>query len=251
MRLRGDPPKGEANFRPVAGGLRYASDLVSLIRAEFPSFGIAVAGYPEKHQEASSIEADLEHLRRKVDCGADAVITQLFYDNRDFFAFQDRCAQLGINVPIIPGLLPVTNLGQIQRITSLCGAQLPEVFVSRLAEKNDEAWQFEVGVEFAIDQVQELIDHGVPGIHFYVLNKSQATCRVLDAVSLPAEPTPDRRLDPILAAQRNGRCVGTAHFHLSHRTRVSVRRIWPQPTLFSSDGGMSIPSKKPISPRQR
>jgi methylenetetrahydrofolate reductase (NADPH) len=183
--LRGDPPRGEAGFRPMAGGFRYASDLVSLIRAEFPSFGIAVAGYPEKHQEAVDFAADLENLRHKVACGADAVITQLFYDNRDFFSFEARCSELGIDVPIVPGLLPVTNLGQIQRITSLCGARLPEVFVERLSAKDDEAWQFEVGVEFAIRQVQELIDHGVPGIHFYVLNKSQATCRVLDAVTLP------------------------------------------------------------------
>ena len=183
--LRGDPPQGETEFRPTAGGLRYANELVSLIRDEFPGFGIAVAGYPEKHQEAPSLDVDLENLKRKVDCGADAVITQLFYDNRDFLTFRQRCERLGIRVPIIPGLLPVINLNQIQRITSLCGARLPDAFVKRLAEKDSEAWQFDVGVEFATRQVQELIDQGVPGVHFYVLNKSQATCRVLDAVSLP------------------------------------------------------------------
>ena len=183
--LRGDPPQGQDRFQAVDGGFRYANELVSLIRREFPDFGIAVAGYPEKHQEAPSLQADLEHLKRKVDCGADAVITQLFYDNRDFFEFRDHCQRLGIQIPIIPGLLPVTNLGQIQRITSLCGAKLPASFVARLAERDDDDWQFEVGVEFAIEQVQNLIDHGVPGIHFYVLNKSQATSRVLDAVSLP------------------------------------------------------------------
>jgi methylenetetrahydrofolate reductase (NADPH) len=182
--LRGDPPHGQTDFRPVVGGLRYASELVELIRREYASFGIAVAGYPEKHQEAPSLDVDLQHLRCKVDCGADAVITQLFYDNRDFFVFRNRCQQLGIRVPIIPGLLPVTNLGQIQRITSLCGARLPKEFVARLAEHDDEQWQFEVGVEYAIRQVQELIDQGVRGIHFYVLNKSQAACRVLDSVSL-------------------------------------------------------------------
>jgi methylenetetrahydrofolate reductase (NADPH) len=181
--LRGDPPRGESEFRAVAGGLRYANELVSLIRGEFPQFGIAVAGYPEKHQEAPSLEVDLDNLRRKVDAGADVVITQLFYDNRDFFAFEDRCRQIGIRVPIVPGLLPVTNLNQIQRITSLCGAKLPAEFVQRLGEHAGEDWQFEVGVEFAIRQTQALIDDGVPGIHFYVLNKSQATCRVLDAVT--------------------------------------------------------------------
>ncbi len=123
--LRGDPPQGETHFQPVDGGLRYASDLVCLIRSEFPSFGVAVAGYPEKHQEAPSAEVDLDNLCHKVECGADAVITQLFYDNRDFFAFRDRCVKRGIRIPIIPGLLPVTNLSQIQRITSLCGAPTP------------------------------------------------------------------------------------------------------------------------------
>lgn len=180
--LRGDPPQGQSSFQAVEGGLSYANELVTMIRQQFPQFGIAVAGYPEKHQEAPSLETDLANLKRKVDAGADVVITQLFYDNADFFRFQDRCQSMGIEVPLVPGLLPVTNLGQIQRITSLCGAKLPVQFVSRLAEKDDADWQFNVGVETAIDQVQQLIDHGVPGIHFYVLNKSQATCRVLDAV---------------------------------------------------------------------
>lgn len=183
--LRGDPPHGETTFQAVDGGLRYANELVTLIRGEFPDFGIAVAGYPEKHLEAPDLAADVDNLKRKVDAGADAVVTQLFYDNRDFFAFEDICRQRGINVPLIPGLMPVTNLKQIQRITSLCGSKLPSDFVGRLAEReDDEPWQFEVGVEFASRQVQELIDHGVRGIHFYVLNRSQATCRVLDAVSI-------------------------------------------------------------------
>ena len=116
--LRGDPPKGVTAFTPVAGGLRYANELVQLIRAEFPSFGIAVAGYPEKHQEAVSLAADLTNLKRKVDAGADAVVTQLFYDNRDFVEFRERCEQLGVSGPIIPGILPGTNPTQIQRITS-------------------------------------------------------------------------------------------------------------------------------------
>jgi methylenetetrahydrofolate reductase (NADPH) len=183
--LRGDPPQGETSFQAVEGGLRYANELVSLVRTEFPDFGIAVAGYPEKHLEAPSLSADLDHLKRKVDSGADAVITQLFYDNRDFFAFEEQCRKRGIDVPLIPGLMPVTNLKQIQRITSLCGSKLPDSFVSRLAMQDDEQWQFEVGVEFASKQVQDLIDHGVRGIHFYVLNKSHATCRLLEAVSLP------------------------------------------------------------------
>jgi len=184
--LRGDPPRGETEFQQTAGGLRYANELVALLRAEFPDFGVAVAGYPEVHQEAPNGEVDLENLKRKVDAGADVVITQLFYDNRDFFPFRERYEAAGIDVPLVPGILPVTNLSQIQRITSLCGAKLPERFVSRLSEREDDAdWQFQVGVEFATEQVQELVDGGVPGVHFYVLNKSQATSNLLDAVSLP------------------------------------------------------------------
>lgn len=179
--LRGDPPQGETAFRAVTGGLSYANELVALIRGEFPEFGLAVAGYPETHREALSADADLANLKRKVESGGDVVITQLFYHNEDFYRFRDRCLRLGIDRPLIPGVLPVTNLGQIQRITSLCGAKLPADFVSRLAENEDEEWQFQVGVEFAARQVRDLIENGAPGIHFYVLNKSQATAAVLQA----------------------------------------------------------------------
>jgi methylenetetrahydrofolate reductase (NADPH) len=183
--LRGDPPKGEATFTAVEGGLRYANELVALLRAEFPEFGLLVAGYPETHQEAVSAEVDLENLKRKVDAGADIVVTQLFYDNADFFRFRDRCDAKGIRIPIVPGLLPVTNLSQIKRITSLCKAKLPDEFTRRLEQRDDADWQFEVGVEECARQAQELIDHGAPGIHFYVLNKSQATAGVLKAIRRP------------------------------------------------------------------
>ncbi|MEX2188626.1 MAG: methylenetetrahydrofolate reductase [NAD(P)H] [Pirellulales bacterium] len=183
--LRGDPPKGEATFRAVDGGLRYANELVALVRSEFSQFGIAVAGYPETHQEAPSAEIDLENLKRKVDAGADSVVTQLFYDNADFFRFEERCRAAGIRVPIVPGVLPATSLAQIQRIASLCKAKLPPAFVDALSGGADEAAQFEIGVEYATRQVDELIRHGACGVHFYVLNKSQATARVLGAVRLP------------------------------------------------------------------
>ncbi|MFO0869292.1 MAG: methylenetetrahydrofolate reductase [NAD(P)H] [Pirellulales bacterium] len=182
--LRGDPPRGETAFRAVVGGLSYANELVTLIRREFPEFGIAVAGYPEVHQEAPNAQVDLENLRRKVDSGADIVITQLFYDNGDFFRFRDRCLAAGIHVPIVPGLLPVTNLAQIQRITSLCKARLPAAFVARLSERDDADWQFQVGVEQAAEQARQLRAAGVPGLHFYVLNKSSATAAVLQSSGL-------------------------------------------------------------------
>lgn len=177
--LRGDPPQGSDQFQQVAGGLAYASELVGLIRQEFPQFDLLVAGYPETHREAASPQADLENLKRKVDAGADAVVTQLFYDNADFFKYRERCEALGIEVPIIPGILPITSLQQIQRITSLCGARLPLELESRLASNNSPEWQFDVGVEWAIRQTQQLIDAAVPGIHFYVLNQSPATIRII------------------------------------------------------------------------
>jgi methylenetetrahydrofolate reductase (NADPH) len=183
--LRGDPPRGETVFRSVEGGLRYANELVAIIRSEFPTFGIAVAGYPETHQEAPSPEADLANLKRKADAGADVIITQLFYNNDDFFRFRERCQAIGIRQPIVPGLLPVTNLSQIQRITSLCGAKLPADFVAALeAAGDDAAAQFAVGVDFATRQTQALVDAGVPGIHFYVLNRSEAAAEVLGNVRI-------------------------------------------------------------------
>lgn len=183
--LRGDPPKGETSFTPRDDGLRYASELVSLIRSEFPEFGILVAGYPEVHQEASNADADLENLKRKCDAGGDVVVTQLFYDNADFFRFRDRCDAIGITQPIVPGVMPVTNYAQVRRIASLCKARLPDDFTRGFeAAGDDEAAQFEAGVEFAARQVQGLLDGGVPGIHFYVLNKSPATVRVLRQVAV-------------------------------------------------------------------
>jgi len=184
--LRGDPPQGETQFRSVEGGFAHANELVQFVRRDFDDLGIAVAGYPETHREALSPEVDLENLKRKVDAGADAVITQLFYNNEDFFDFRERCQRAGISVPIVPGLLPVTNLAQIQRIASLCGAKLPAQFQADLEKHaDDEQGQFEVGVEFSIGQTSELVDSGVDGVHYYVLNKSEAARRVLNAVQLP------------------------------------------------------------------
>jgi len=180
--LRGDPPKGQTEFTQTEGGLKYANELVAMIRDEFPQLGLAVAGYPEVHQEAPSAEVDLENLKRKVDAGADIIVTQLFYINEDFFRFRDKCVRAGIDIPIVPGILPVTNLSQIQRIASLCKSKLPDSFVDRLGENDDTEWQFSAGVEFAQKQLSELLNQGIPGVHFYVLNKSQATSEVLKAL---------------------------------------------------------------------
>ncbi|MDF1842505.1 MAG: methylenetetrahydrofolate reductase [NAD(P)H] [Rubripirellula sp.] len=182
--LRGDPPQGTDQFVAVEGGLKYANELVELIRAKYSSYGIAVAGYPETHQEAVDAQTDLENLKRKVDAGADLVITQLFYDNVDFFRFRDRCEQAGINVPIIPGILPVTNFKQAQRIASMCKANIPASLQQAMTENDDPAGQFEIGVEHARKQTLDLVEQGVPGIHYYVLNKSEAAAALLDGTQL-------------------------------------------------------------------
>lgn len=185
--IRGDAPEGEDQFQTVEGGLTYGRDLVKLVRSEYPDFGIAVGGYPETHPEAESPEADLRHLKEKVDCGGDVIITQLFYINDDFLRFRDHCTSMGIEVPIVPGLLPVTNFKQVKRITSLCGATLPDKFLNALEYcGGDTEAQFEVGIDQATRQATDLIAHGVPGIHFYVLNQSRATSAVLSAVQLPS-----------------------------------------------------------------
>lgn len=185
MALRGDAPAGQADWKQVEGGLRYANELVELIHREFPQFGIGVAGYPEKHPQAPSLEVDITNLRRKVDAGADAVFTQLFYVNDAFYRFRERCEKAGIRVPIVPGVMPILNFAQIQRITSLCGAELPADLSRRLsAVQDDKDAQFEIGVDFAAEQSLDLRKNGAPGIHFYVLNRSTACERILGALGL-------------------------------------------------------------------
>jgi methylenetetrahydrofolate reductase (NADPH) len=183
--LRGDPPRGETRFRRPEGGLAYANELVALIRREFPHFSIAVAGYPETHQEAPSAEIDLANLKRKVDAGADVVITQLFYNNADFFDFRERYLGAGISRPLVPGILPVINVAQVQRIASLCGAQLPAPFLADLlAHRDDPGAQTKIGIDYATHQCEELLMSGVPGLHLYVLNKAEAPRRILEALNL-------------------------------------------------------------------
>ncbi len=184
MALRGDPPKGEESFQAVDGGLQYANQLVQLIQDHPKDFAIGVAGYPEKHLEAPSMEVDMANLKRKVDAGADAVFTQLFFDNDNFFRFRDSCAAAGITVPIVPGIMPITDFARIKRITSMCGTVFPEALATRLEAVQDDAdAQFEIGVSYAIEQCTALRDSGARGIHFYALNKSQACQKILEALA--------------------------------------------------------------------
>lgn len=183
MALRGDPPEGQENFTPIDGGLSYANELVELIQNHPCDFGIGIAGYPEKHQEAPTMDIDLENLKRKVDAGGDAIFTQLFFVNDNFFKFRERCEQMGIKIPIVPGIMPITDFARIKRITAMCGTDFPADLSAKLeAVKDDKDAQFQVGVEYAIEQCQQLRDNGVPGIHFYALNKSQACQKIMEAL---------------------------------------------------------------------
>lgn len=182
--LRGDPPKGTERFEAIEGGLSYANELVELIRSRSTDVGIAVAGYPETHQEAPDPQSDLDNLKRKVDAGADIVITQLFYVNEDFYRFRDRCVAAGISVPIVPGILPVTKFAQALRIASMCKARIPESLQTTMTQSDDPEHQFKIGVEHARMQTIDLKNNDVPGIHYYVLNKSEAAEELLKGMEM-------------------------------------------------------------------
>jgi methylenetetrahydrofolate reductase (NADPH) len=180
--LRGDPPRGESKFVKTDGGFGNAAELVRFIRGAY-DFCLAGACYPQKHPEAPDLDADLRHLKAKVDAGADFLVTQLFFDNEDYFAFVDSARELGIERPIVAGIWPITNLSQIQRITGMCGATIPKDLLARLeAARGDADAVRAIGVAHAIDQCRELVARGVPGIHFYTLNRSLATVEILEAL---------------------------------------------------------------------
>ena len=183
--LRGDPPRGQEGFVPVEGGFQHATELIKHIRENY-GFGVAAACYPEGHTESSDVATDLNHTRLKVDQGADFLITQLFYDNNDFFKFMERAGKAGIDVPIIPGVLPILSTGQIRRFTAMCGAKLPPKLDQQLEKySDDDNAARELGVEHATQQVRELWDNGVPGVHFYVLNRSYSVSKILENLALP------------------------------------------------------------------
>ena len=183
--LRGDPPQGQEGFVPVRCGFQHATELIKHIREKF-DFGVAAACYPEGHTESPDLATDLNHTRLKVDEGADFLITQLFYDNSDFFKFMERAGKAGIDVPVIPGVLPILSTGQIRRFTAMCGAKLPPKLDQQLEKySDDDNAARELGVEHATQQVRELWDNGVPGVHFYVLNRSYSVSKILENLALP------------------------------------------------------------------
>lgn len=180
--LRGDPPKGETEFKPRPNGFQYASELVAFIRRHPQlgnAFSLAVAGYPEGHVECSDKQKDLEHLKHKVDQGAEVVITQLFFDNADYFRFVERAGKIGIGVPIVPGIMPVTHGPQIQKFASMCGAGIPSEMKGAIEKfGEDPAEVTAYGIDYATRQCRELLANGVPGLHFYTLNKSKSTQQI-------------------------------------------------------------------------
>lgn len=175
MALRGDVPKGLTPETAFKDGLRYGSDIVALLKSRRPDFCLGVGGYPERHPEASSLEADIDTLKRKVDAGADFITTQLFFDNAVYFRFVDLCRAKGINVPILPGIMPVASLKQVRRFTELCGTTLPYRLVKRLEAGGDSAEAVEfVGLEWAVTQIRDLLAQGAPGYHLYILNRAKS-----------------------------------------------------------------------------
>jgi methylenetetrahydrofolate reductase (NADPH) len=184
LALRGDPPAGQEAWTKTEGGLEYSRELVELIAGGYP-FAIGAACFPETHIHAESPEADLEHLAEKVKAGVDFLITQLFFDNARYFEFLRRARKIGIEVPIIPGIMPITHAGQVERMALMCGSGIPEGLHSELLARQDHPEAvLDFGVAYATLQCAELLAAGAPGIHFYTLNRSPATRAILSALKL-------------------------------------------------------------------
>ncbi len=183
LALRGDPPKGATTFEPTAGGFRYASELIEFIREKEYPFCLGSACYPEGHVETHSRDEDLVNLKRKADAGLDFLVTQMFFDNAFYFDFVERARRAGINIPIVPGIMPITNFEQVGRMLRMCGATMPMRLQLQLEQvKDDPAAIQALGVAHATVQCVELLARGVPGIHFFTLNRSPATRMIVSAL---------------------------------------------------------------------
>lgn len=184
LALRGDPPKGKV-FEPVPGGFGYAAELVAFIRKHYPQMGIGVAGYPEGHPETPNRLLEMDYLKAKVDAGADYICTQLFFDNNAFYDFSERCELAGIRVPIVAGIAPVTSVKLMERMAEVsAGTLFPARFIKALRRAENEDYMKKVGIHWATEQVRDLIDHNVSGIHLYTLNKSNATRQIYDSLGV-------------------------------------------------------------------
>lgn len=184
LALRGDKPAGVATLAEAIRDFPHAIDLVRFIRRDFPSIGVGVAGFPEGHPETPNRLKEIEHLKEKVDAGADYIVTQLFFDNRDYFDFEERCRIAGIDVPIIAGIMPVTTKKGMIRMSELAlGARIPSPLLKRVLEAKNDSDVAKIGIDWATAQVQELIDRQVRGIHFYTLNLADATMKIFKNIS--------------------------------------------------------------------
>ena len=185
LALRGDPPGGGGPFTRTEGGFEYSYQLVKFIK-EMGGFGIGTAGFPEGHIACrEGREADWDHLKHKIDCGVDFVLSQLFFNNEDFFRFRDYLRKKGVAVPVLPGIIPILSAHQIKRFTALCGAALPAPLLASLEKYiDDDEGCAEFGIEYATQQCAELLRAGVPGLHFYTLNKARSTAAVVRNLSL-------------------------------------------------------------------
>lgn len=183
--VRGDPPGGQANFEPSSNGFHHAIDLVAFIKKHFPHFGIGVAGFPEGHPDTTNRLKEIEYLKQKVDAGADYIITQMFFDNHDFYDFQQRCELAGIEVPIIAGIMPISSRKNLERMAELsAGSRFPARLLKAIERVDSDEFIENVGIHWATGQVLELLDHNVRGIHFYTLNKSNAAQRVYKSLGI-------------------------------------------------------------------
>ncbi len=184
LALRGDPPTG-GQWVKTPGGFEHADELVAYVRQRHDFF-VACAGFPEGHPQCLNLRRDLEHLKAKVDAGAHAVVTQLFFDNADFLRFRDECRHLGIRVPIVAGIMPIGNVSQIKRFVTMCGAKIPHRLLTKLEslEKNPDD-VYKAGIEYAVNQCRDLMFHNVDGLHFYTLNKSPATVEIVKQLPMP------------------------------------------------------------------
>lgn len=185
MALRGDPPVGQAKFIPHEDGFRFAADLVGFIKKHFPDICVGVAGYPEGHPDTPNRLREIEYLKAKVDQGADFITTQLFFDNREFFDFCERCELAGITIPVLPGIMPIISRKTMLRMSETAlGTKYPARLLKALARTTEDAQFAKVGTHWATQQVLELLDKGVPGIHFYTLNRSRTTLQIYDSLGM-------------------------------------------------------------------
>lgn len=185
LALRGDPPKGQKDFVQPPDGFAYAADLVAFIKKNFPHMGVGVAGFPEGHPGTPNRLLEMDYLKAKVDAGADYIVTQLFFDNRDFYDFRDRCALAGITVPIIAGLMPIIAKSGMVRMAELAaGARIPASLLRALDRARSDEQVEKVGVHWATEQVRDLLDNEVRGIHFYTLNHSQQALEIYQALGV-------------------------------------------------------------------